>query len=322
MYQVIGFERFGFISARGICSMIIAIASGKGGTGKTTVATNLALAVRDMGYTVQFLDCDVEEPNAHIFLKPKILSQKKVAVSTPSVDKEKCTLCGKCGEVCQFSAITVMGGLVLTFPELCHGCGGCFNSCPEDAISEVGREVGVIERGTASGVKFTHGRLRISEAMSPPLIRAVKRDVNRSDVIVIDAPPGTSCPVIQSVKGSDYVLLVTEPTPFGLNDLKLAVEMVRELGITFGVVVNRAGMGGRMVNGYCDQEGIEIVSEFPDDRRIAEAYSRGRIIIEELPEYRMNFEHLFRDVQAAIRRQKTDDEKTWQRTFNETGGFS
>jgi len=203
--------------------MIISVASGKGGTGKTTIATNLAVSLDGKA---QLLDCDVEEPNAHIFMKPNIDHREKVTTPVPEVDLEKCDFCGECGEICQFSAITVIGKKVLTFPELCHSCRGCVMVCPQDAIQEKEREVGVMETGASGPVAFGQGRLRIGEAMSPPLIDRVKAQIRSDKVAIIDAPPGTSCPVIAALKGSDFTILVTEPTPFGLNDLKLAVGVV------------------------------------------------------------------------------------------------
>jgi len=272
--------------------MRIAIASGKGGTGKTTVATNLAFTLSERGREVQLLDCDVEEPNCHIFVKPEIETSEPAMVPVPHVDKEKCNGCGICGEVCQYSAIVCMKGKVLVFPELCHGCGGCQRFCPENAISEEGREVGVVERGQAEGLHFGQGRLRVGEVMAPPLIKAVKQAAVESDVTIIDAPPGTSCPVIEAVRDSDFIVLVTEPTPFGLNDLKLAVEMVRILEVPFAVAINRCDVGDDAVKNYCAKEGIEIILEIPHDRRIAEVYSRGELISEGLDDYTMIFTDL------------------------------
>ena len=220
--------------------MIISIASGKGGTGKTTVATNMAVS---LGGDVQLLDCDVEEPNAHLFIHPVINEVKTITTPVPEVDMEKCNLCGKCGEICRFKAIVVIGETVLPFPEMCHSCGGCMEVCPEKAITETGRELGVIERGGRNGLEFVHGKLRVGEAMSPPLIRKVREYARPDALTIIDAPPGTSCPVIASMKGADFVLLVTEPTPFGLNDLKLAVGAVNILDIPCGLVINRSDMG-------------------------------------------------------------------------------
>ncbi|HEU20448.1 MAG TPA: 4Fe-4S dicluster domain-containing protein [Deltaproteobacteria bacterium] len=269
--------------------MKIAIASGKGGTGKTTIATNLALMLVDAGKTVQLLDCDVEEPNCHIFLKPVIESSKTQTVPLPTVIKEKCTGCEICADVCEYNAIVVIKGEVLIFPELCHSCGACMLFCPEDAIVEKEREVGIIESGTSNGIQFIHGLLNIGELMSPAVIRGVKDSASDSDIIILDSPPGTSCPVIEAVKDADFVLLVTEPTPFGLNDLELAVGMARELKLPSAVAVNRSDVGTDDVKRYCERENIPIVLEMPDDRRVAEAYSRGDMIVRAIPEYREVF---------------------------------
>ena len=281
-------------------SMTLAVASGKGGTGKTTVATNLAVTLAGNGQMVAYLDCDVEEPNGHIFLKPQFHRATRVGVQVPEVDAEVCTLCGECGRICQYSAIVCLGKKVLTFPELCHGCGGCTLVCPVDAITERQREVGTMEQGQAGPVGYVHGRLRVGEAMSVPLIREVKRHLPAEGVAILDAPPGTSCPVIESVRGADYVLMVTEPTPFGLNDLKLAVEMVRELELRTGVVINRADVGDDGVTNYCRDEGLAVLLEIPDDRRVAEAYSRGELAVTACPELRDRFAGLYERVSKEV----------------------
>jgi len=280
--------------------MKIAVASGKGGTGKTTVATNMAHLASRNGRSVAYLDCDVEEPNGHIFLKPDITSSTPIGNLIPTVNAEKCIDCGKCGEICQYSAIVCIGKKVLVYPELCHACGGCSLVCPVGAITEVSREMGRLETGRAGPIQFVHGLLNVGEVMSPPLIKAVRATRPETDLVVIDAPPGTSCPVIESIRNSDFVLLVTEPTPFGLNDLKLAVEMVRALGLPFGVLINRADVGDREVNRYCERNRIKILAEIRDDRRIAEAYSRGEMICEVLPDYQPLFEALLKKIAEEV----------------------
>jgi MinD superfamily P-loop ATPase len=277
--------------------MIISVASGKGGTGKTTIATNLAVS---LGPGVRLLDCDVEEPNAHLFLKPEIRHVESVTTPVPEVDNQKCTLCRKCAEICQYKAIVVLGANVLTFSEMCHSCGGCMRVCPEGAIHETGRELGVVERGSRNGLEFVHGRLRVGEAMSPPLIRKVREYMRPDGVTIIDAPPGTSCPVIAAMKGADFVLLVTEPTPFGLHDLKLAVGAVRVLDIPCGLVINRADMGDDLVRAYAEEENLPILLEIPFDRRIAEAYSRGEMVVDVLPEWKERFSGLYRQIEAEV----------------------
>jgi MinD superfamily P-loop ATPase len=272
--------------------MRIAVASGKGGTGKTTVATNLAWVASQSGKTVCYIDCDVEEPNGALFLKPQITKTTPVKVSVPRVNSQLCKGCGHCGQLCQYSAIVVINRSVIVFPELCHSCGGCWLVCPTAAITESFRETGQIEEGEAGGVCFVGGLLNIGETMSPPVIRAAKGAAPEVDLLVVDSPPGTSCPVIEAVRGVDFVLLVTEPTPFGLHDLKLTVEMLRAIKIPFGAVINRADVGDHETEDYCAQEGIEILASIPDDRRIAETYSRGEIICDALPEYRAIFSQI------------------------------
>ena len=280
--------------------MKIAFASGKGGTGKTTLATNLAVAVSRQGRSVAYLDCDVEEPNGHLFLKPAIAERTSVTTPVPQVIEEACQPCGQCGEICQYSAIVCLGEKVLVYPALCHGCGGCALVCPSQAIIEVPREIGVVERGQAGPVQFVHGLLNVGEAQSPPVIKAVRAAAPDVDWLVIDAPPGTSCPVITAVRDCDFVVLVTEPTPFGLNDLELAVQIMRQLGLLFGVVINRADVGDDRVVDYCAAEQIPVLLEIPDDRRIAEAYSRGELIIEAVPETFEAFERLYARIEVSL----------------------
>jgi MinD superfamily P-loop ATPase len=273
----------------------IAIASGKGGTGKTTVAVNLALAALE---PVLLLDCDVEEPNCHIFLEPPTWERETVGIPVPVVDEVKCNACGECGRICQYHAIVSLKTQPLVFPELCHGCGGCAKACPQGAITETVHEIGVVETGGKGWVELVQGRLHVGRPMSPPLIRAVKKHRGIATA-VIDCPPGTSCPVITAMRGSDFLVLVTEPTPFGLHDLVLAVETAREIGIPFAVAVNRSDAGDGRVTQYCSREGIRVLLQLPEDRRLAEAYSRGKAAVEALPVYMGTFRHLWKDIREA-----------------------
>jgi MinD superfamily P-loop ATPase len=279
--------------------MIISVASGKGGTGKTLVATSLAISLSG-NEKVQLLDCDVEEPNANILLRLAIKHSQRVHIPIPRIDEAKCTYCGKCAEVCAYNAIAAIKKKVLIFPELCHGCGACSYLCPESAITEEGKEVGVVERGDAGNLEVVQGRLNVGEAMAPPVIREVKKHIDHGSAVIIDVPPGTSCPVIEAVKGSDFCLLVTEPTPFGLNDLSLAVEVVRGLNMPCGVIINRAGVGGDEVDQYCHREEIPILLRIPLDRNIAMLYSQGIPLIEGMPRWREEFLRLSRDIEGMV----------------------
>ena len=315
--------------------MIITVASGKGGTGKTTVAVSLALSLVEFVNPANplFLDCDVEEPNAALFLRPTIQERREVGQMIPEVDLEKCTYCGRCAEVCQYHAIAVVGEQVLVFPELCHGCGSCTLNCPTEAIHEVLDVIGTIERGWAElppapgeavgalppasgepalrlpkgpgGVEFAQGTMNVGEPMAVPIIRQLKQwaiPPNPGDrPIILDASPGTACPVVESMRGADFVLMVTEPTPFGLHDLRLAVEVARdELGLPVGVVINRDGVGDQGVDEYCAAESIPILMRIPLDRRIAEVYSDGGTLVEALPEYREQFQNLYAGIERLV----------------------
>ena len=280
-------------------AMKIAVASGKGGTGKTTVATNLARMVCSLGQKVQYLDCDVEEPNGHIFLKPKVTSSLEVAVDVPQVDMEKCIACGRCGEICQYGAIICVKEQVLTFEQLCHSCGGCWRVCPVCAIEKKPLKIGDIESGMAGEIEFISGKLQIGHVRTPALIKKVKKHINQDCIAIIDVPPGTSCPVVEAVKDVDFVLLVTEPTPFGLNDLKLAVGLVREMNLPFAVVINRCDVGNDGVEKYCEAENIDVVMKLPDDRRIAEAYSSGKMIVDVFQGYVKLFSKFCNDLESV-----------------------
>jgi MinD superfamily P-loop ATPase len=301
--------------------MIITVASGKGGTGKTTVAISLAQSLAGDGQKpaepladpvdLLLLDCDVEEPNAALYLKPTLDQRQDVGILIPEVDLDRCTFCGRCAEVCVWHAIAVVGEKVLIFPELCHGCGSCTLNCPEDAIHEALNVMGSLESGQAGPIAFGQGTMNVGEAMAGPVIRQLKErhlaehkrgaEKRGKRVAILDAPPGTSCPVVETMRGADYVLLVTEPTPFGLHDLRLAVQVARdELGIPVGVVVNREGVGDSGVDEYCAAEGIPILMRIPLDRRIAEAISEGTTLVEALPEYRAEFQAMYREIRNSI----------------------
>ncbi|MDH5450858.1 MAG: ATP-binding protein [Candidatus Bathyarchaeota archaeon] len=269
--------------------MILSIASGKGGTGKTTVAVNMALSLKD----VQLLDCDVEEPNVHLLLHPNINEEKSVYVSTPQVDEELCDHCGKCGEFCQYNAILVSSEKVLVFLELCHSCGGCVIVCPGKAISEEQHRIGTLKCGSTGDLEVVYGELDVGEPMAVPVIREVKRRIESDKTVILDSPPGTSCPVIETVKGSDFCVLVTEPTPFGLHDLRITVQVLEDMEIPFGVVVNRAGLGDKKVYEYCEEKNIPILLEIPYRRKIAELYSKGIPFSSEMPEWKEKFQTLF-----------------------------
>jgi MinD superfamily P-loop ATPase len=295
--------------------MRIAVASGKGGTGKTTVATSLALSL-GLAKTL-FLDCDVEAPNAHLFLSPSFEWQEEVGILIPQVDESHCTFCGRCAEVCQFHAIAVIGQRTLVFPELCHGCGSCSLNCPEHAISERLEVMGVLQAGpTPAGIHFVRGVMNVGEPMAVPIIRQLKQWVMQGDgdhpiyedkasgweTVILDAPPGTSCPVVESVRGSDFVLLVTEPTPFGLHDLRLMLEVVRKLNIPAGVVINRDGIGNAEVDRFCVEVGLPVLMRIPLDREIGEGIAQGKPLVTVRPEYTAHFRELYRRIQDIVQK--------------------
>jgi MinD superfamily P-loop ATPase len=284
--------------------MIITVASGKGGTGKTTVATSLALSLASAkpNLPLLFLDCDVEAPNAHLFLKPVFEERWEVGILIPQVDAARCTHCGKCAEVCQYHAIAVLGEKTLVFPQLCHGCGSCAALCPEQAITETPSVMGVLERGqTSHGIAFARGVLNVGQPMAVPVIRQLKAWAvpQPGQHVIIDCPPGTSCPVVASIRGSDFLLLVTEPTPFGLHDLRLAVQVARELSISVGVVINRDGSGNAGVDEFCAVEGLPVLMRIPFERTIAEGIAQGKTLVDIQPEYQGQFQRLFSEITAS-----------------------
>lgn len=264
--------------------MKIAVASGKGGTGKTTVAVSLALVAAE----AQLLDCDVEAPNSHIFLAPGKMVAESIYLEVPEVYLDKCTFCGTCQDLCRFNAITVFAENIMVFPEMCHACGGCFLACPEDALQRGKREIGLVATGQAGKINFVQGTLRIGEAMAPPLINEVKRR-SAGPLVIYDAPPGTSCPMVTTVRTADFTLLVTEPTPFGHHDLKLAVAVLRQLERPFAVLINKDGLGDNRVADWCRDEGIKVVMRIPFSRRVAQGCATGQPLVETMPELKEEF---------------------------------
>jgi len=283
--------------------MIIAVASGKGGTGKTTVATSMALALAETGRPVSFLDCDVEAPNAHLFLHPVFEAEKNVDLLIPQVDEALCSGCGQCAEVCQFHAIVVLGGKTLVFPEMCHGCGSCTLVCPEGAITEVPETLGILQAGSVpGGIHFARGLLN----MAVPVIHQLKKWQLRgtAEVVIVDSSPGASCPVVESLRGADFILLVTEPTPFGLHDLQLAVELTQEIGVPTGVIINREGIGDARVMEYCQEVGLPVLMRIPYSREIGEGIARGKTLVAIHPEYREMFREMVARIEALAVREE------------------
>jgi MinD superfamily P-loop ATPase len=292
--------------------MIIAIASGKGGTGKTTISTNLALSVPNSVY----LDCDVEEPNGHLFLNPQISDIEMVDRLIPEINFQSCTYCGDCANLCEYNAITVIPNHVIVFNEMCHSCGVCAHFCPENAIKEIEKPMGILRKGVIEPDKanFIEGRLKIGEFMPGPLIKEVKKHVQSDKVNILDAPPGTACPMVETIRDTDFCFLVTEPTPFGLNDLKLAVNVLRIVGLPFAIVINKFRQDVKLIEEYCDNENFPVLMKLPFDRRLAEAYSKGQPAVQIFPELKQQFQELAEKIKSQIEKvaKSSFEEKEWQ----------
>ncbi|MBK8575978.1 MAG: ATP-binding protein [Elusimicrobia bacterium] len=278
--------------------MTIAVASGKGGTGKTTVAVSLALTAPG---TVRLVDCDVEEPNAHLFLNPVIQRTNPVSIPVPEINREECRSCGRCAEACRFGALVLLRGRPHVFPSLCKGCGACSDVCARGAIKETDRTVGVVEEGTAGAVAFVQGRINVGETATPRVIRAAREMTSSARWTIVDSPPGASCAMTAAVRGADMAVLVTEPTPFGLHDLDIAVDSARKLGVPCGIVVNRHTPEDLRIRDYCVRQNILLLAEIPDDRRAAEAYSRGKNVVDSLPGMKERFVALWKSLSAALK---------------------
>lgn len=272
--------------------MIVTVASGKGGTGKTSVAVNMAMSIGNC----QVLDCDVEEPNAHILLQPETSRSQPVYAITVKADPTLCNHCGLCAKFCRYNALFSTYKDVLVFSDLCHGCGGCITICPQKAMREEKYKIGKLNFCQAGDIELVYGELEVGKPLAGPVIKAVKKQTAKNKTVIIDSPPGASCSFVETVRNTDYCVLVTEPTPFGLHDLKITVEVLRKMHLPFGVVVNRAGIGDTAVYDYCRQENIPVLLEIPYNRRIAELYSNGVPFSCEMPEWKTSFQNLFAQI--------------------------
>ncbi len=279
--------------------MKIAIASGKGGTGKSFVATNLAYALSE-SHQVSLVDCDVEEPNAALFLNPEIRDKREITIKVPVIDNSKCTGCRLCSSHCEFHALITVKDKTYVFEELCHGCGFCMRICPQGAIGEKDKVIGEFKYGFVGRMDFYMGEMKVGTELATPVIRYVKDKIKDRGIVIFDSPPGTSCPVVETIEGCDFVVLVSEPSPFGLNDLKLAVETVKSMGLKFGVVENRAMEGVNIIKDYLKEENIPLLSEIPLDREIAEVYSHGKLVVREIPAYRDRFLMIYDEIVKRV----------------------
>ena len=291
--------------------MVISVASGKGGTGKTLVAVNLALSLAREGREVQLIDCDVEEPNDHLFLTPEMHASERVEMAVPRVDPESCDFCRACVDFCAYHALALAGGHIMVFDELCHACGGCSLLCPQKAIREEPVPIGRIESGLAKAresrgkdIRFVHGILDIGEPKATPIIRRLKQECDPEAINILDGGPGTGCPVMETVRGCDYCVLVTEPTQFGLHDLRMALDMARELGLPYGVVINKYVLGGGGMDIWCAENEIPVLLRIPYKREYASLYSRGLNLVEELPAWNERFLRIYREIEASMAARK------------------
>ena len=278
--------------------MKLTVLSGKGGTGKTTVAVNMALSLPN----IQLLDADVEEPNCQYFLKPEFNQSEEIYRKIPEIDQTKCTACRKCVDFCEYNALAMMLDEVLVFPEICHSCGGCEKICPENAITEIDRALGVLKHSASEhDIDFWQGELNIGEESSVPVIEALKEKMDLKKDIIIDAQPGTTCPTIEAVADSDYGILVTEPTPFGLSDLKIASQLMDELKIPYGVIINRAEEeSDHIIENYCEKNNIDILLKIPFKREFAYLYSDGIPFVIDYPEWQEKFKTVFAEIRGVL----------------------